>query len=141
MIENISFDKANSEFLHQQMQGFNLTKALINQELTGLFNSETLKDMNHVMEMYKVYLQGADFTTDQSSNDWAPAQWHAKQIKSLIDKEARFLFSEPPDIKLKDLESLSSDNSRIGPNEQLPGKVLKENHFNSKLVRLSLIHI
>ncbi len=135
MIENISFDKANSEFLHQQMQGFNLTKALINQELTGLFNSETLRDMNHVMDMYKVYLQGADFTTDQSSNDWTPAQWHAKQIKSLIDKEARFLFSEPPDIKLKDVESRSSDNSRIGPNEQLLSKVLKGNHFNSKLVR------
>lgn len=135
MIEFLNFDEAQTEFIFEQMQGYNLTKALINQELTGIFNTETLRDMSNILKMYRIYMQGASFNTDQSSNDWMPAQWHSKQIKSLIDKEARFLFSEPPDIRLRDLKSDTSDNSRVTPNQTLLQKVLKENRFNSKLVR------
>ena len=65
-----------SQFLIEQMQGFNLAKSIINQELTGIFNTETLADMTDTIKMYNIYSQGADFNTDQSSNDWNPAQWH-----------------------------------------------------------------
>lgn len=124
-----------SQFLIEQMQGFNLAKSIINQELTGIFNTETLADMTDTIRMYDIYSQGADFNTDKSSNDWNPAQWHAKQIKSLIDKEARFMFSVPPDIRLIDPQSQTSDNSRLVANEELLNKVLKTNKFSSKLVR------
>ena len=124
-----------SQFLIEQMQGFNLAKSIINQELTGIFNTETLADMTDTIRMYNIYSQGADFNTDQSSNDWNPAQWHSKQIKSLIDKEARFMFSVPPDIRLIDPQSQTSGNSRLAVKEELLNKVLKTNKVSSKLVR------
>lgn len=135
MIEYLNFDKANNQFLYEQMQGYNIARALINQELTGIFNSQTLQDMQNVLEMYRIYFQGSEFTSDKGSGDYSPANWHAKKIKMLIDKEARFLFSEPPDIALSDTLSETSDNSRIQANEQLISKVLEQSRFSSKLVR------
>lgn len=135
MYSQINFGDSNNQFLFEQMQGYNLTRALINKELTGIFNTETLRDMHDIMKMYKIYFEGAEFNTDKSSNDWLPAQWHAKKIKSLIDKEARFMFSEPPDIRVKDLKADTSDNSRVDVNQQVIRTVLKENRFTSKLVR------
>lgn len=135
MIEYINFETTTNQFLFEQMQGYNFARALINQELTGVFNTQTLSNMQDVLQMYRIYAEGADFLTDQSSNDWAPAQWHARQTKTLIDKEARFLFSEPPDIRLSDALSTTSDNSRIAANEELVQKVLKDSRFTAKLVR------
>lgn len=135
MYSQINFGDSNNQFLFEQMQGYNLTRALINKELTGIFNTETLRDMQDIMKMYKIYFEGAEFNTDKSSNDWLPAQWHAKKIKSLIDKEARFMFSEPPDIRVKDLKADTSDNSRVNVNQQVIRTVLKKNRFTSKLVR------
>lgn len=135
MTDTTRFIDSNNQFLIEQMQGYNLTKALVNQELTGIFNTETLRDMQHIMRMYRIYLEGTEFDVDRSSQDVNPTQWHAKEIKSLIDKEARFLFSIPPDITLKDLKTEASDNSRVAPNQALLKKVLKVNRFNSKLVR------
>ena len=135
MYSQINFGDSNNQFLFEQMQGYNLTRALINKELTGIFNTETLRDMQDIMKMYKIYFEGAEFNTDKSSNDWLPAQWHAKKIKSLIDKEARFMFSEPPDIRVKDLKADTSDNSRVDVNQQVIRTVLKKNRFTSKLVQ------
>lgn len=135
MIEYLNFDKYNSQFLYSQTQGYNVTTALINQELTGIYNAETLRDMRSILHAYKIYFEGADFEPDASSQDWSTSQWHSKQVKTLIDKEARFLFSEPPDIRLRDLNADTSDNPRIIPNERLLKKVLKDNKFNSKIVR------
>lgn len=135
MTSYINFNDTNNQFLYEQMQGYNLTSAIINKELTGVFNTETLNDMNHTLKMYKIYLEGAKFDPDLSKDDYNPSNWHAKQIKFLIDKEARFLFSQPPEITLKDLETKTSDNSRIEPNQRLVNSVLKANRFNSKLIR------
>lgn len=134
MIEYLNAE-GKSQFLIDQIQGYNLTRAIINQELTGIFSSETLSDMNDILNMYSVYSNGAKFTTDASSGDVVPSDWHAKQIKTLIDKEARFLFSEPPDIRLKDIETEDSSNERIAENEKLLKMVLKRNGFSGKLVR------
>lgn len=136
MIEYLNFDNARNQFLFEQIQGYNVTKALINQELTGIFNTQTLKDMRDILSKYQIYFKGSSFLTDKNSGeDYIPADWHAKKIKMLIDKEARFLFSESPDITLSDITSETSNNDRIEPNQRLIEAILKESRFNSKLVR------
>ena len=135
MIEYINFDMAGDEYLLRQLQGYNVTKALINQELSGIFGSSTLRDLNDILKMYKVYEEGCKFDVDISSDDWLPSEWKSKQIKTLIDKEARFMFSVSPDIILRDIESTEPNSARIEANEKLVQAVLKENNFKSKLVR------
>lgn len=129
-----NLDRTDSQFLVNQIQGYNITSSIVAQELTGLYGAEVLTDMADILKAYKIYFKGSDFTVD-AHEDTTPSQWSSKQVKSLIDKEARFMFAESPDIRLKDITSDSSDNSRIRANEELIKKVLRENNFNSKLIR------
>ena len=135
MIEYLNVNEGTSSYTLDQIQSFSIVKSLINEELTGIFNTETLRDMNNIIHMYQVYNEGASFTVDKSSGDWLPSQWRSKQIKALIDKEARFLFSTPPDLTIKDKEATTSDNTRVSPNQNVLNSVLKQNKFNSKLIR------
>lgn len=124
----------NSEYVTQQWQDFNLARSLIQQELSGVFGSETMKDLNEILNLYNIYENGAEFDVEGGNGDYVPAEHHFKIIKSLIDKEARFLFSVPPTITLSDTET-SADERRIAPNQELVKTVLEKNHFYSKLVR------
>lgn len=123
-----------SEYVTQQWQDFNLARSLIQQELSGVFGSETMKDLNEILNLYNIYENGAEFDTEGGNGDYVPAEHRFKIIKSLIDKEARFLFSVPPTITLSDIEN-SANEQRITPNQEFVRAVLEKNHFYSKLVR------
>ena len=71
--------------------------ALINAEVGGS-TKEVLDELTMICQYYKVYKKGATFTVEGSNGDYVPAQLKYKMAASLINKEARFLFAEPPDI-------------------------------------------
>lgn len=117
----------------QQWQDYNLARSLIQSELTGVFGSETMRNLNEILALYEIYEEGATFDTE-NNGDYVPAQHKFKLIQELINKEARFLFSVPPTITLKDTED-TKETDRLKPNEKLINEVLDKNHFYSKLVR------
>lgn len=130
----------DQELIARQVKEFAFTQSLIQQELHGIFGSETLRDMKEIIALYNIYEEGASFDQDNNSGDYIPAEHHFKIIRSLIEKEARFLFSQPPTITLEDMQSQtrSTDGqliNRLEPNQLLVEAVLKANNFNSKLVR------
>lgn len=123
-----------NDVMTQQWQDFNLARSLIQQELTGVFGSQTMKDLKEILALYDIYEKGSNYDSEGGNGDYIPSDHRYKTIKSLIDKEARFLFSVPPSITLEDTSG-SGDNERINPNQELIKKVLSTNHFYSKLVR------
>lgn len=130
----------DQELIARQAKEFAFTQSLIQMELHGIFGSETLRDMKEIIALYNIYEEGASFDQDNNSGDYVPAEHHFKIIRSLIDKEARFLFSQPPTITLEDTEgqTRSTDGqlvNRLEPNQMLVEAVLEANNFNSKLVR------
>jgi len=130
----------DQELIARQIKEFSFTQSLIQQELHGIFGSETLADMKEILALYNIYEEGAGFDMDNTTGDYVPADHHFKIIRSIIDKEARFLFSQPPVITLEDTQEQARDSdgkllNRIEPNQALVDKVLSANHFNSKLVR------
>ena len=130
----------NREIIARQVKEFAFTQSLIQQELHGIFGAETLRDMKEILALYNIYEEGADFNVDNNSGDYVPAEHRFKIIRSIIDKEARFLFSQPPVITLEDLSAQQRDTNgslinRLEPNQILVESVLQANHFNSKLVR------
>lgn len=74
--------------------------ALINAELGGA-TKDTLEELTQICGYYKVYKKGASFTVEGTNGDYIPAKLKYKMAASLINKEARFLFAEPPDIKVE----------------------------------------
>lgn len=71
--------------------------ALLNQEVEGN-TQDVLAEMTEICKYYKVYKKGMDFTVEGSNGDYVPAKLRYKMAASLINKEARFLFAESPDV-------------------------------------------
>jgi len=74
--------------------------ALINAEIVGAAK-DTLDELTQICKYYKVYKKGASFTVEGTNGDYVPAKLKYKMATSLINKEARFLFAEPPDITVE----------------------------------------
>lgn len=71
--------------------------ALLNKELDGS-TQDTLDELTKICQYYKIYKEGKDFAVEGSNGDYVPANLHYRLAYSLVNKEARFLFAEPPDV-------------------------------------------
>lgn len=114
----------------QQFQNFTIARPIINQELKGIFGTETLRDFKEIINLYNYYENGVKFIAE--GMDYTPSDHRFKTIKTLIDKEARFLFSIAPTISVNDPKG---NDDRVEQNQLLVQKVLQDNHFESRLVR------
>ena len=111
---------------------------LISKEL-GEYSSEFLADLTKITQYYNIYKYGADFYSEGSNGDYVPSDLHYKMSASLIDKEARFLFSETPTVTVsrKDPNSPMSDEVRQNFNlvNEMVQTVLDSNNFSQAILR------
>ena len=73
-----------------------IPQSMIYAELDGLYGSKILQDMRNIISLYDVYDNGADYVLE--AKDYTPADLKFKYARSILDKEARFLFSRTPDF-------------------------------------------
>lgn len=85
---------------------------ILNKELEQGFYENTVAEFARIKEYYKVYEKGADFATEGSSGDYVPSQIRYKLTRTLIDKEARFMFGETPDFVVNDMGD-ESENEQL----------------------------
>lgn len=117
-----------------------LPYALLSQEMDDSLRLDTLAEMSKIVELYKIYEQGADFTIEKNS-DYKPADLKFKTARSLIDKEARFLFSRKPDFVVnvkpegnsQTAEAKAKDQSSVLQN--LVDEVLRKNNISRKIMQ------
>lgn len=121
---------------------YNIPMFVYKDELEGLYGSTILAELQSLLNYYKIYEDGATFPTEGSNADYEPSQVKYKNIKSLIDKEARFLFSRHPDftvqIPIDKTMSATQKQQLHDAQTQLQSflvKVLKQNNFFNKLVK------
>lgn len=112
-----------------------IPSSFISAELSGLWGSAVLREMNEILEYYKVYEKGAEFTSEGSNGDYTPADLRFKQATSLINKEARFLFSRSPDLWVKTDGESEKERAQRTILQSLVDQVLKTNKFKSKLLK------
>lgn len=112
--------------------------ALIRAEL-DLGTEDSLQEFTDICKYYKVYNKGKDFTVEGSNGDYIPAKLKYRMAYNLINKEARFLFAERPDIKIKakgviGTVSEETQNSLTRMSE-LINEVYKKNNFEDILLK------
>lgn len=74
--------------------------ALLNKEVED--NAGDVRaELTEICQFYKIYKKGQDFAVEGSNGDYVPATLRYKMTASLINKEARFLFAETPDITIE----------------------------------------
>lgn len=112
--------------------------ALINAEVSGAAK-DTLDELTQICQYYKVYKKGASFTVEGTNGDYVPAKLKYKMAASLINKEARFLFAEPPDITVEpkgDLGKVSQEaKDALTVLNDLVKTILDENKFEEALIK------
>lgn len=112
--------------------------ALINAEITG-GAKDTLDELTEICKYYKVYKKGASFTVEGTNGDYVPAKLNYKMAASLINKEARFLFAEPPDITVEpkgDVGKVTEDAKKaLTVMNDLVKTVLDANKFEEALIK------
>ena len=112
--------------------------ALLKQELKGK-NSDILSEFREIEEYYRVYRRGAKFTTEGTGGDYVASNVRFKKAAQLINKEARFLFAEPPDItiepsgEIKEITEQEKNNVTVA--QAIVDAVLEENEFPRILIK------
>lgn len=118
-----------------------IPRNLISEELTGLYGSRVLREMGEIIEYYDIYENGASFTSEGANGDYLPTDLRIKQAASLINKEARFLFSKKPDIWVDpvftpdDEKSVQAAKDNATIMQAYVDKVLEKNKFFGKLIK------
>lgn len=120
--------------------GSYLPQSLISAELEGLYGTSILAEMGEIIQLYADYENGVDFKPT-NTGDFTASDLRYAQASTLINKEARFLFSNPPLMQVKVPYNKEDENAR----EQAHGieteyqayidKVLQKNKFIGKLVK------
>ena len=111
---------------------------LINDEVSG-YTNDVLTVLTEICQYYKIYKDGASFITEGSNGDYIPSNLPYKMAASLINKEARFLFADAPDITITtkgDLGKASDEaKNQITVMSDLVKTVLDANKFEQQLVK------
>lgn len=112
--------------------------SLINAEIEGTAK-DTLDELTQICKYYKVYKKGADFNIEGTNGDYAPATLRYKMSASLINKEARFLFAESPDITIEakgDIGKVTQDSrDNLTSMNDLVKTILDKNKFEKALLK------
>lgn len=112
--------------------------ALISEEIEGS-SKDTLAELTEICRYYKVYEKGCSFNPEGTNGDYIPSTLRYKLSASLINKEARFMFSETPDIQIvakydTDKPTDEAKKSLMNHNSLLRA-VLSENDFEDAILK------
>ena len=112
--------------------------ALINAEVSSTAK-DTLDELTQICKYYKVYKKGARFTVEGTNGDYVPAKLNYKMAASLINKEARFLFAEPPDVTVEpkgDVGKITEEaRNALTVMNDLVKTILDANKFEEALIK------
>lgn len=112
--------------------------ALINAELKSS-TKDVLAELTQIQKFYKVYKKGAKFLVEGTNGDYVPATLKYKMAASLVNKQARFLFAEPPDLTVEakgDVGKVSEEAKRaLTIMQDVVTTVLDENKFEEALIK------
>ena len=127
----------------QKQYNVEVTRALasfpyfvLKNEITTGYNLYT-KELLEIKQNYLDYKKGAEFYTEGSSGDYQPSNIRFKIAKTLIDKEARFMFSQTPDVTIQSVDTNEEQMKQVEQYQMLIDKVLKDkkNNFSRTLLQ------
>jgi phage portal protein, SPP1 gp6-like len=98
-------------------------------------------ELSEILKYYLNYKRGVDFTTEGSNGDYVPSELRYNIASNLVNKEARFMFANPPDIvvkpKVSGLKMSKEVANSINIINGMLNEILDKNNFNELLIKAS----
>lgn len=113
----------------------NVPYFLLDDDVDDDSRNSYMEEFGHIAWLYDRYEGGADFLTEGSNADYTPSQLAFKKAAMIMNKEARFLFSNPPtfNINRDDVDTKYAEENAIVQN--FLDEVLDRNNFNGSLMK------
>lgn len=92
-------------------------------------------EFNEINKFYRIYKRGKNFIAEGSNADYIPSNLKYKKSAMIINKEARFLFSNPPTFNVNEDDvdgKYKVENAII---QKYLNKVLVKNNFDGKILK------
>lgn len=98
-------------------------------ELNGIFAQNVLADLSEILRLYSYYDGSGQMWYSNDNLDYTPTKMVTNFIKKIIKKEARFMFSRTPEIRIESTKS--SDSAK--EIQKYVTDLLVKNEFAKKL--------
>ena len=108
---------------------------MISDELEGIYGRQLLREFGKIIKYYNIYENGATSVNTQVDEDANVNDIRSRRSAILIDKQARFMFSAPPDISINIDKEVDSDGSIQSIFQGIIDKVRKETKLDQKLLK------
>lgn len=113
----------------------NSYQEFVTAELTGLYGSAVLQEMNDILRLYDIYEGRENFIDKSEGKDYTQTEKRTNLIKKLIKEESRFLFGKTPELYVKSKNDTDADKDKAEQINLYLDKILKDNLFSEKLVK------
>lgn len=130
---------ANEETSKAYLSVYNrIPYALIRSEV-DYDSTDVLDEIREICMYYKIYKKGKEFNVEGTNGDYIPARLRYKMAATLVNKEARFLFAEQPDITVESKgdtgQSTEESKRALTILNDLVTTVLERNNFQDILIK------
>lgn len=134
--EQLAFNEENSRAF---LTVYNRIPLTLIEEEAGDNATDVLEEIREICMYYKIYKRGKYFEAEGTNGDYNPARLRYKMAATLVNKEARFLFAEQPDITVEqkgDLEDFTEETKRaLTVMNELLKSILEYNNFQDILIK------
>ncbi len=113
----------------------NSYQEFVTAELTGLYGSAVLQEMNDILRLYDIYEGRENFIDKTEGKDYTQTEKKTNLIKKLIKEESRFLFGKTPELYVQPKNDTDADKDKAEQINLYLDKILKDNLFSEKLVK------
>lgn len=113
----------------------NVPYFIIEDDLKRLGQQDYIEEVEEINDYYEAYEKGMEFDTEGSNGEYIPSDVKFKKAASIINKEARFLFANPPtfNINVDDVDGdVAEDNTKL---QTYLDNVLEKNNFNGQIIK------
>lgn len=129
----------NEEGTKEYLSVYNRIPYALIREEAGEDATEVFEELREICMYYKIYKRGKDFNVEGTNGDYIPARLRYKMAATLVNKEARFLFAEQPDVTVEqkgDLEEFTEETKRLlTVMNELVKTILDKNNFQDILIK------
>lgn len=108
---------------------------LFDDEFGESVRKDFFEEFSHIIWLYTVYKNGMNFHPEGTNADYVPSTLRYRKAAMILNKEARFLFANPPTFNINRNDVDGKYREKNATVQDFLNKVLELNNFNGKLLK------